>query len=60
MNNNRSKKRANALTQLIAAKRMLTDGQVELTRAQAKMKKATELINESADILRDTWSRRRE
>ncbi len=60
MDKNRSKKRADALTQLIAAKKMLTDGQVELTHAQAKMKKATELINESADILRDTWSRPRE
>ncbi len=60
MDKNRSQKRADALKQLIAAKKALSEGQAELARAQEKIKKATDLINKSADVLRDTWSRRRE
>ena len=59
MDKNRSQKRADALKQLIAAKKTLLEGQAELARAQEKIRKTTDLINESADVLRDTMPRRR-
>jgi hypothetical protein len=58
MTKNSSPKRTDALAQLKIAKRMLSEGESELGRAQAKIKRARELIEQSADLLRETWKER--
>ena len=47
-------KRADAFAQLKAATKLLGEGNAELARAQAKIKCAQELIDESAGMIRKT------
>lgn len=57
MGNNESqeRKRANALAQFSEARRMLQEGQAELVRANAKIKRAEQLIEQSTSAIRSTW-----
>jgi hypothetical protein len=57
MGNNESpeRKRANALAQFGEARRMLQEGQAELVRANAKIKRAEQLIEQSTSAIRSTW-----
>jgi hypothetical protein len=59
MNKHSSQKRVDALAQLKTAQKMLSEGQTELVHAQAKIERAQELIDHSADEVRKTWAARR-
>jgi hypothetical protein len=50
-------KRIDALIQLKAAQKTLADGRAELTRAHEKIKRAQSLIDNSAQVLRETWGK---
>jgi hypothetical protein len=54
-NESQERKRANALAQFSEARRMLQEGQAELVRANAKIKRAEQLIEQSTDAIRATW-----
>jgi hypothetical protein len=53
------KARLGALAKLRRAQRMISEGRNELAAAQTKIKLAQQMIDESAAVLRDTWTRRK-
>jgi hypothetical protein len=54
-NHDSLRSRKDALVQLKAAQKMLSEGRAELADAQQKIERAQTLINHSADTLRRTW-----
>ena len=48
-------RRADAFSDFKAAQKMLAEGETELSRAQAKIKLARELLAKSSDVIRATW-----
>jgi flagellin-specific chaperone FliS len=59
MHKDSPQKRVDALAQLKAAQKMISEGQQELARAHQKIKRAQSLIDQSAVVLRQTWTHRR-
>ena len=55
-NESQARKRADALAQFSEARRMLKEGQVDLVRANAKIKRAEQLLEQSANAIRATWA----
>lgn len=54
-NESQARKRADALAQFSEARRMLKEGQADLVRANAKIKRAEQLLEQSANAIRATW-----
>jgi|GraSoiStandDraft_4_1057263.scaffolds.fasta_scaffold934367_1 hypothetical protein len=55
-----SGKRSDAFAQLKTATKLLGEGNAELARAQGKIKRAQDLIDESADMIRKTGKDKRD